>query len=84
MKVEAVGEQQSELEVEHGIYQMLKDCHAVPSVHWFGTESTYNTLVVDLLGPSLEDLLNQHGRRFSLETVVLLAGHLVSLVLCLF
>lgn len=81
VKVEAVGKQESDLEAEHEIYQQLKECHAVPKVHWFGTESTYNTLVVDLLGPSLEDLLNMHGRSFSLKTIVLLAGHLVHFVL---
>ncbi|KAI5986474.1 hypothetical protein EDD15DRAFT_2200074 [Pisolithus albus] len=45
--------------------------------HWFGRESTYDALVLDLLGPSLHDLLLQY-QTFSLSTVVALGDQLVS------
>jgi len=32
-----------------------------PAVHWFGVEGDYNVMVMDLLGPSLEDLLKFCG-----------------------
>jgi hypothetical protein len=78
VKLEIIRTRGSELEAEYDIYKRLKGCCSVPNVHWFGAESDYNALVVDLLGPSLEDLLNQHGRNLSLKTVIILAGQLVS------
>ena len=36
----------------------------IPNVHWFGVEGDYNVMVIDLLGPSLEDLFNYCKRKF--------------------
>lgn len=41
----------------------------VPKAHYFGQDSVYNCLVMDLLGPSLEELFDQCGRKFSVATV---------------
>ena len=49
----------------------------IPSIKWCGTEGDYNVLVMELLGPSLEDLFNFCSRKFSLKTVLLLADQLV-------
>ena len=50
----------------------------IPGVKWFGSEGDYNVLVIDLLGPSLEDLFNYCGKHFSLKTVLLLADQMLS------
>lgn len=47
-------------------------------MHWFGVEGDYNVMVIDLLGPSLEDLFNYCKRKFSLKTVLMLADQMVS------
>ena len=40
---------------------------------WYGQEKDYNVLVMDLLGPSTEDLFNFCGRKFTMKTVLMLA-----------
>lgn len=50
----------------------------IPNVHWFGVEGDYNVMVIDLLGPSLEDLFNYCKRKFSLKSVLMLADQMVT------
>lgn len=52
----------------------------IPYLKWSGTEGDYNVLVLQLLGPSLEDLYNFCGRRFKLKTVLLLADQIITRV----
>lgn len=50
----------------------------IPNVYYFGQEGLHNILVIDLLGPSLEDLFDHCGRRFTIKTVVMVAKQMVS------
>jgi serine/threonine protein kinase len=50
----------------------------IPDVKWFGSEGDYNVLVIDLLGPSMEDLFNYCGKKLSLKTVLMLADQMIS------
>ena len=45
---------------------------------WYGTERDHNWLVMELLGPSLEDLFNFCSRRFTMKTVLMLADQVRS------
>lgn len=49
----------------------------IPNLRWYGVEGEYNVMVIDLLGPSLEDLFNFCGRKFSVKTVLMLADQMV-------
>lgn len=44
---------------------------------WFGTDGDYNVLVLELMGPSLEDLLYYCEGKFSLKSVLMLADQMV-------
>ena len=52
----------------------------MPKLHWFGSEADCNVMVVDLLGKSLEDLLERQGRRMSEKTVAMLGKQMVDRV----
>lgn len=52
----------------------------IPNVYYFGQEGLHNILVIDLLGPSLEDLFDLCHRRFSIKTVVMTAKQMVRFV----
>ncbi|KAF1958941.1 kinase-like protein [Byssothecium circinans] len=68
----------SQLDNEFEIYKELDGGNGIPQVYWYGSECDFRVLAFELLGPSLEDLFNYCGRKFSLKTVLLLADQLIS------
>ena len=46
-------------------------------VYWQGIENKANLVVVDLLGPSLDDLHALCGRKFSLKTTLMLGDQML-------
>jgi casein kinase 1 len=49
----------------------------IPTAYYFGQEGLHSILVIDILGPSLEDLFDMCSRKFSIKTVAMLAKQMV-------
>lgn len=77
IKLENTKAKHPQLEYEAKVYKALSGGVGIPFVRWYGTECDYNAMVIDLLGPSLEDLFNYCNRRFTYKTVLLLADQLL-------
>ncbi|CAI0464774.1 unnamed protein product [Linum tenue] len=78
VKLEPVKTRHPQLHYESKIYMILQGGTGIPELKWFGVEGDYNVMVIDLLGPSLEDLFNYCNRKFSLKTVLMLADQLIN------
>ena len=46
-------------------------------MYYFGQEGMHNILIIDLLGPSLEDLFSHCKRTFTVKTVVMIGKQMV-------
>lgn len=63
------------LKIENKFYKRLSPHEGIPNVHYYGAANIekYNGLVMELLGPNLEELFNLCDRKFSLKTVCMIA-----------
>ena len=77
IKLEPVNARIPQLFLEFEFYKQLGMDRALPTIHYYGICGRYNTMVMDLLGPNLEDLFNLCGRRFSTKTVLLIGIQLL-------
>ena len=56
----------------------LIDGPGMPKLILFEEEGEYNVLIMELLGPSIEDLFNYCNRKLGLKTVLMLADQMIS------
>ncbi|XP_012572150.1 casein kinase 1-like protein 3 [Cicer arietinum] len=78
VKIENSKTKHPQLLYEAKLYNILQGGSGIPSTKWSGIDAEDNVLVLDLLGPSLEDLFVYCGRKFSLKTVLLLADQMIT------
>ncbi|KAI8435935.1 hypothetical protein MSG28_004103 [Choristoneura fumiferana] len=78
IKLECIKTRHPQLHIESKFYKLMQGGIGIPAIKWCGSEGDYNVMVMELLGPSLEDLFNFCSRRFSLKTVLLLADQLIT------
>lgn len=77
IKLEPIRTKHPQLDYESRVYKYLSGGIGIPFIRWFGKEGDYNAMVIDLLGPSLEDLFNYCHRKFSFKTVIMLALQMI-------
>lgn len=77
VKLEPMKTRHPQLLYESKLYKILQGGQGIPHVRWFGQAREYNAMVMDLLGPSLEDLFNFCSRRFTMKTVLMLADQMI-------
>ena len=65
---------------EYKCYKIFRGVEGVPQTYHFGQLYEYQCLVLELLGPSLEDLFNFCNRKFSIKTVSLLALQMLDVI----
>lgn len=78
VKLEFKTAKHPQLLYESKLYKVLQGGVGIPHCRWFGQEKDYNVLVLDLLGPSTEDLFNFCGRKFTMKTVLMLADQMIN------
>jgi len=80
VKLESIKSRHPQLLYESKLYKILSGGVGIPNVHWYGVEGDYNVMVIDLLGPSLEDLFNFCNRKLNCKTVLMLADQMINRV----
>lgn len=78
VKIENSKTKHPQLLYEAKLYNILQGGSGIPNTKWSGIDGEENVLVLDLLGPSLEDLFVYCGRKFSLKTVLMLADQMIT------
>lgn len=82
VKIEANDVKYPLLRYESKVYEQLGAHAGLPTLIHYGTEKHFNAMVLDLLGPSLEDLFNLCKRNFTLKTVLMLCDQLLMRIEC--
>ena len=79
IKVEPIKNETKLLKNESNVYQYLNNSLGIPSVKWFGKDDENYYMVIDLLGQSLQSLLNKNDS-FSLKLVLQIGIHILDLL----
>ena len=77
IKIEKMGTRHPQLLYESRVVKQLFGAPGLPTVLHSGVHDETNVMVMDLLGPSLEELLTICSKKMSLKTVLMLADQIL-------
>lgn len=77
IKIESIWNSKYQLKNECEMLEILQGGKGIPKIRWNGCERNCNILVMEYLGPSLEDLFEFCSRQFTIKTVLMLAEQLL-------
>lgn len=82
IKLESIHSKCHQLNHEYTILRQMSSSSerdvGIPRVYWFGRKGDHYAMVMDILGPNLEDLFMLCSRKFSLKTILLIADQLLT------
>nr|AAF00025.1 casein kinase 1 homolog 2 [Trypanosoma cruzi]AAK58696.1 casein kinase 1.2 [Trypanosoma cruzi] len=81
IKLEQAKTRHPQLALEARFYRILNaggGVVGIPNILFYGVEGEFNVMVMDLLGPSLEDLFSFCDRKLSLKTTLMLAEQMIA------
>uniref|UniRef100_A0A1B0D223 non-specific serine/threonine protein kinase n=2 Tax=Phlebotomus papatasi TaxID=29031 RepID=A0A1B0D223_PHLPP len=77
IKMESKSARHPQLLYEYKLYKVLAGGVGIPHIRYYGEDRNHVVLVMDLLGPSLEDLFNFCSRHFTIKTVLMLVDQMI-------
>jgi len=80
IKVELISNELKLLKYETNIYKILGNISGVPKIKWYGKDNTYYYMVLDLLGDSLEKILELSGC-FKMKTVLQIGINVLNILM---
>lgn len=79
IKLEKINSNHNNLKNEIKIYNELKGRN-IPKIKWLGKSKKWNIMILEYLGPSLEDLFELCQKKFSLKTILLIVMQILNTI----
>ena len=80
IKIELISDDLKLLKYESNIYKILHNTEGVPKIKWYGKDNLHYYMVIDLLGDSLENLLEISGK-FKLKLILQIAINILNILM---
>jgi casein kinase 1 len=78
IKLEPIASKLGFVAKEAKLLKTLNSAPGFPKLKWFGQKSGFNVLIIDLLGPTLQDLFNALNKKLSVKSVLMIADQLLT------